>query len=640
MTKKLIKEQVDIYEYPDKIVPNSGSITIGDLHGNAVKLLHFLLRHNVVKFKEGENGKEIFDEFVELYEKSDLIPGYYSNIRMAQGRVDGHKKDLKELQDRRDELIRIEKRSDEEEDNLNALNGDGAGSIKYKQRLIDNQQKVVDENRLSLQELDLKDIPVKFNAILSKLETVSEKTLVRLIGDELADRGSNDYYTLKLLGFLHTNKVNVNIIGSNHSNEFIRAYEQLDYALPEGGMDGKQRKSFAGLKLLLDENIVSKEEVTQLVNEAYKPTLKILDYTLSNDGITLFTHAPVRFDRIERIAARLGVVYDDSTNKALAATIDKINTRFADIVKNNKVQEYCSVNLLAGKADAMEPAEVEKFPLIDIMWNRWDEKKDTEDARPGKVNNYPVLYVHGHDPYQSKYPHVVNLDTECGKGMRRELENKVAQAQDAILNKTEDSEYAEKYLESLNEYKVLDSNEKGLGQKHSLRRIGEEYRQSQLMSPAKRTGLITGVLAAVGLALGIAVGIALVATGVFAPFGVGILGAAALAATIGGGVALVTGSLGFAVAKNSEPNPVNTVINQSQFQEIEGIRQNGGPRQLSKLGGGPGETKQAEIRNDNIDKKENDQENKVILHNENDQENTVIPHDENDSTPGDWMSYK
>lgn len=57
--------------------------------------------------------------------------------------------------------------------------------------------------------------------------------------------------------------------------------------------------------------------------------------------------------------------------------------------------------------------------------------------------------------------------------------------------------------------------------------------------------IITGVLAATGLLLGVGIGVALCSTGVFAPFGVGVLGVVAFAATTGGGMALISGALGF-----------------------------------------------------------------------------------------------
>lgn len=64
--------------------------------------------------------------------------------------------------------------------------------------------------------------------------------------------------------------------------------------------------------------------------------------------------------------------------------------------------------------------------------------------------------------------------------------------------------------------------------------------------------LLPGLFAAAGLVIGVGIGVALVSTGVFAPFGVGVLGVVAAAATIGGGLALISGALGFGAAKLNE----------------------------------------------------------------------------------------
>ncbi|VEB36782.1 protein SidG [Legionella sainthelensi] len=70
---------------------------------------------------------------------------------------------------------------------------------------------------------------------------------------------------------------------------------------------------------------------------------------------------------------------------------------------------------------------------------------------------------------------------------------------------------------------------------------------------------LTGLFAAAGLAIGVGIGVALVSTGVFAPFGVGVLGAVAVAATLGGGLALISGALGLGAAKlTGSPTNIQT----------------------------------------------------------------------------------
>jgi len=75
-------------------------------------------------------------------------------------------------------------------------------------------------------------------------------------------------------------------------------------------------------------------------------------------------------------------------------------------------------------------------------------------------------------------------------------------------------------------------------------------------SPVK-SSLITGSIAgAVGLAIGASVGVALVMTGVFAPFGIGVLGIVALAAVFGVGAGVLSSGIFGGLAYNKKSNEI------------------------------------------------------------------------------------
>jgi hypothetical protein len=99
-------------------------------------------------------------------------------------------------------------------------------------------------------------------------------------------------------------------------------------------------------------------------------------------------------------------------------------------------------------------------------------------------------------------------------------------------------------------------------------------------SKSRRAEIITGLCAAAGLLIGAGIGVALVATGIFAPFGVGVLGAVAAAATIGGGLALIGGALGFGTAKLTK-SPANGVAIDTKIADEKGLRSF---RALAQLG--------------------------------------------------------
>ena len=121
----LIKDKkTDIYAYPKVFNDNQGSLTIGDLHGNTIKLLYFLLRHKIIDFRAECDKQKTYQAFVDLYEQS-------------------------------------------------------------RDRTLTKPQ--------------LETILQTFHQLVDTIEVIDNDILIRLIGDEVADRGNNDYFTLKLL---------------------------------------------------------------------------------------------------------------------------------------------------------------------------------------------------------------------------------------------------------------------------------------------------------------------------------------------------------------------------------------------------------------------------------------------------------
>ncbi|HAU1652948.1 TPA: hypothetical protein JBJ28_05025 [Legionella pneumophila] len=99
-----------------------------------------------------------------------------------------------------------------------------------------------------------------------------------------------------------------------------------------------------------------------------------------------------------------------------------------------------------------------------------------------------------------------------------------------------------------------------------------------------RTLKIMGAFAGIGFGFGFALGVTLVATGVFAPSGVGLLGALTLGAISGTGAAALSSAIGFAVAKGTEsieePARKESVsdVDQSSHEAMRGL---GGSQLLS-----------------------------------------------------------
>lgn len=467
MTKRLINKNVDIYSYPSEFENNLGSISLGDLHGNSIKLIHFLFRHKIIKFKqEVTNFQEAYQQFLTIYEQYGDIVQEYLEIRTLLQLAEVKKTNTKQKILSIDKELLLEKGIDTER-------SQSVSQLK-KQLEVNLQTALTNEMRLEHQLTELKKkLPLcldQFNQFMIKLEVNDIKTVLRLIGDEVADRGNCDYFTLRILDFLYQNQVPMNIVFSNHGYEFIYAYEKLMVGQPfkpKGNIGDIQTKSIWGIQLLLEQGVISQDELIRIIDRTYKPTLKLIDYSLSGDGITLYSHAPIRFDSIRLVAKHLGVTYDDSTQEALAATIDQINNHFQVFIKSNKLHLLFENNEIKDLTNMSEEERV-KWPLTYLIWNRWNESKETEDARPAKHNGYNLTYVHGHDPFQSPLPHIYNLDTLCGKDSRKNEEEQInrafqflAENRDTIVDKTA-SEYL---LRNISRYKVLDSDECTLNHK-------------------------------------------------------------------------------------------------------------------------------------------------------------------------------
>lgn len=416
MTNRLISKYVDIYRYPEELESNLGSITLGDLHGNPIKLIHFLFRYQIIQFKNDvADVQETYQQFVTLYEQyGELIEEYQEYrtlLHFAQIKINNAMEQI-EILDK--QLLEVKEMQQ-------------YPKVMQLYLQLTNKLKKAQEEQVSLMhqlnkpQNKLTYYINQFNQFMKQLKIRNNKTMIRLIGDEVSDRGNCDYFTLRIIDFIYRKDCPLTILISNHGSEFIYGYEHLIAGhpfVPQGYIGDFQIPSFWGLKYLLEQEVVTQDELINLVNHSYKPTLKILDYTLSEKGITLFSHAPIRFDAIQLMAERLGITYDDATIEVLATTIDQINFQFQSYVNNNTIHQLFNTDTIIDRTN-MTKEEKAAWPLIYLFWNRWNESKETADARPAIKNDFHITYVHGHDPFQSNLSHVHNIDTLCGKEPRK-----------------------------------------------------------------------------------------------------------------------------------------------------------------------------------------------------------------------------
>ncbi|MHB1948534.1 MAG: Dot/Icm T4SS effector Wip [Gammaproteobacteria bacterium] len=322
---------INIYPKPDQSHPadSKNQLTIGDLHGNALKLIYFLIRQNVIILDE-----KIYPELVRIYQ-----------LPVA-----------------------------------------------------------------SLTKTDLDS----FDKIIASISALPVST-VRLIGDELCDRGSNDYFTLKILERLTELKVPFEILISNHSIDFIDQYETQDDFIPTR-LTYDHSRSMSNLQELIKKGLFLRSTIDTLVVNSIKPNLKALSYTLDKDNnkITIYSHAGIDLSVIASLAKKLGVDYCHDSIEHLAQTIDLINAKISLHLRNNTLHTlYLHENIMQGYMSGYS-LDRTKSPIEFIMWNR----AYSELARPTKhERGYGLDFIHGHDPSDKSVKNIFNLDNSLGKDL-------------------------------------------------------------------------------------------------------------------------------------------------------------------------------------------------------------------------------
>lgn len=321
----LIEIQANINEPPKVQQSEATHISIGDLHGNTLKLIYILIEQGVLKLQGGDKD--------------------YFSLR------DIYKKNLRAL---------------------------------------------------TLDDLS------HFKKIIDKVE-VNKDRAVMLIGDELCDRGQNDYFTLYLLNKLKKEHAKVEILFSNHGMEFIRDYERDKFTGEHNLMvcPQNQGKSLTNMFLLIDKKLITDDEVKELTKNGYMNMVKAIGYSVSEEGkLTLYTHAPVGLETIRALAEKLGLQkeYSEDSVEAIIVSIDKINKKIQQ--GGPKAQTF------SAKSDDIGQCFPVSDPCYRLIWNRELGKELVTKTK----NGLEINFVHGHiGAGNSVSKQHTNIDNDFGK---------------------------------------------------------------------------------------------------------------------------------------------------------------------------------------------------------------------------------
>ncbi|KTD06359.1 hypothetical protein Lgra_3136 [Legionella gratiana] len=319
----------DLRLFPHQESEVDYEISMGDLHGNALLLLNFLIRYGVIKINQRD-----YEIFVQIY----CLPS--------------------------------EKLTKE---HINCFN------------------RIIDSSSVNL---------------LKK---------IRFLGDMFADRGSNDYFTLKILAHLHKHHLDYEIILSNHDVEFLLFFELYGFDKPykEITISSVVTESLQMLIKIVRNGWVNKEWLQLAITKAILPKLKALSYTYEKvneeDLLIIYSHAPIDLHVISKIANELNVPFDDSHALSIKNSIISINQQLQlKYTDGNLAKLFSGLFNPRVNVSGMAARGLER-----LIWNRTYE----DLKRECRHKDLMIYYVHGHDSSGLSQDNVFVLDGLLGKSL-------------------------------------------------------------------------------------------------------------------------------------------------------------------------------------------------------------------------------
>ncbi len=371
-------------------------VVIGDMHANALKLLHFLMQQGVF-----EPDEALYDIFHSLYMLQQHIQ--VDNSKLAQG--------LGRAQHELSQRFH------------------GVPEFEIARRMKENPLALFAEMQLTYMRIIINNLKIKRGC-----------PAITFLGDELSDRGMNDLYILLLLERLHDSDVDFVSIQSNHTVVFTKAMERLartgtlfSEELTEERLR-PQHYSMNSLFEFIKMGVISEKEVLKL-SAKQGAHQRLLSYSVGKDSIRIYTHAPTGLEMIKELALFFNVKYQGESAKGLAQTIDEINAKYTVLRKKNcltplflkyssDIEAYFTGQASEGQvaeglkayqhfldANGLNPAMYNSKVLYQFVWNR-GYKKLTRTSP-----HFHVKFCHGHDSGEKERPaNVVCLDSLFGKG--------------------------------------------------------------------------------------------------------------------------------------------------------------------------------------------------------------------------------
>jgi len=438
MTIRISQNIVNLEQFPTITDDIAEHISIGDLHANALKLLHLLIQEGVFftspeKYHTFSRLYQIPAEYISQQELSTLLM-MIDNLEVRNTnvliRLIGDEHFDRGHNDLYIDMI-LRKLHKEGIHYEIILSNHGARSIiqiegfRHGKNLydfeIENEYILLQAQEVSINE-ELFEINDNIFKILQELEvthpivqlyhlhfarmeafihssTLNDKLIAEQIeeAESVWDEQNQKYKQFYLAQTFNTTLYQFYFLLEKQLGVY-KSLSEVQSLYQQAHIMLAQCASFKNLYVLLERQYIVMQTVEELYDNDYTPYLKLLSYSIDpqSQTLTLFSHAPCDLQCIERIANLFSIPFQNQTLANFAQTLDNINHHFV----NQYVQKGRITELL-------DPSGV----IYQFIWNREYDGL----LRPHHIFDYHLHYVHGHDNDEENRPaHVFCLDSRLG----------------------------------------------------------------------------------------------------------------------------------------------------------------------------------------------------------------------------------
>lgn len=264
---------------------------------------------------------------------------------------------------------------------------------------------------------------------------IDRKPLIRLIGDELADRVGNDLLMLFILNQLQEHQVPYRIIVSNHGLCFLSKYAAMVKGKKQmhSLLATEYSKSFEVFLKYYDDGIIDLNMLKSWVSTAYISHLELFDYSLHENELTFYSHGIVGIQQLKAIAQEYQVAWQDKNIIDFSFMLEKIKKHFRSHDLNRVLLTFSETAMANRDVFVQKMQSYFQSSVYIFSNNRCFEPSKME--RPIRYRDFFMKFAHGHHPEVTPPKNVISLDGQLGKhanNFRGQLQEYVCPGEDVF----------------------------------------------------------------------------------------------------------------------------------------------------------------------------------------------------------------